>query len=150
MTAWVQYYVRIIMNRFFEAAVIGLGPMGSAVALWPARSKASVTGFDRFWPSHRIAGQGGGMRVFRVAYSELMDYAPLARCTETLWDCLEGETCTHLLTLCGLLTMGGCQVSPAHTQAPPCIEALCGALGNRTVTRSRKAKTRQTLPIASL
>jgi sarcosine oxidase len=94
------------MTRSFEAAVIGLGAMGSAVALSLARRNASVIGFDRFRPPHSFGSHGGSTRVFRVAYPELPDYVPLASRSGTLWEGLEEETSTRLLTRCGLLTMG--------------------------------------------
>ena len=94
------------MTRSFDAAVIGLGTMGSAVALSLARRKASVIGFDRFQPPHSFGSHGGSTRVFRMAYPELPDYVPLARHAGTLWERLEEETSARLLTRCGLLTMG--------------------------------------------
>jgi monomeric sarcosine oxidase len=96
----------IVMTRSFEAAVIGLGAMGSAVALSLARRKASVIGFDRFQPPHSFGSHGGSTRVFRMAYPELPDYVLLAQHAGTFWERLEEETSTRLLTRCGLLTMG--------------------------------------------
>ena len=96
----------IIMPHGFDAAVIGLGTMGSAVALSLARRKASAIGFDRFRPPHGFGSHGGATRVFRMAYPELPDYVPLAQCAGTLWERLEQETSARLLTRCGLLTMG--------------------------------------------
>ena len=95
----------IVMTRSFEAAVIGLGAMGSAVALSLARRKASVIGFDRFKPPHSFGSHGGSTRVFRTAYPECPDYVPLAHHAGTLWERLEEEISTRLLTRCGLLTM---------------------------------------------
>lgn len=94
------------MTASFDAAVIGLGAMGSAVALSLARRKASAIGFDRFRPPHGFGSHGGATRVFRMAYPELPDYVPLAQCAGTLWERLEQETSARLLTRCGLLTMG--------------------------------------------
>lgn len=94
------------MTQCFEAAILGLGTMGSAVALSLARREASVIGFDRFRPPHSFGSHGGNTRVFRIAYPELPDYVPLARSAGTLWESLEQETSTRLLTRCGLLTMG--------------------------------------------
>jgi monomeric sarcosine oxidase len=96
----------IAMTRSFDAAVIGLGTMGSAVTLSLARRKASVIGFDRFRPPHSFGSHGGSTRVFRIAYPELPDYVPLAQHAGTLWGSLEEEISTRLLTRSGLLTMG--------------------------------------------
>ena len=105
---------KTVMTRSFEAAVIGLGAMGSAVALSLARRKASVIGFDRFKPPHSFGSHGGSTRVFRTAYPECPDYVPLARRAGTLWESLEEETATRLLSRSGLLTMGTQDSAPIH------------------------------------
>lgn len=110
---------KIVTTRSFDAAVIGLGAMGSAVALSLARRKASVIGFDRFKPPHSFGSHGGSTRVFRMAYPELPDYVPLAQHAGKFWGRLEEETSTRLLTRCGLLTMG------ADDSAPICGIRYC-------------------------
>jgi monomeric sarcosine oxidase len=114
------------MLRSFDAAVIGLGTMGSAVALSLARRKASVIGFDRFGPPHNFGSHGGSTRVFRICYPECPDYVPLAQRAGTLWEQLEEEASARLLTRCGLLTMGaedsgpirGIRYCAAHYELP--------------------------------
>jgi monomeric sarcosine oxidase len=94
------------MTRSYDAAVIGLGAMGSATALSLTRRKASVIGFDRFRPPHGFGSHSGNTRVFRTGYPELPEYVPMASRAGTLWERLEEETSARLLTRCGLLTMG--------------------------------------------
>ncbi len=92
--------------RTFDAAVLGLGTMGSFVAWELARRGLKVAGFDRFGPPHNRGSHSGDTRVFRIAYAEHPDYVPLAQRAGTLWD--EHSLAFHkpLLTRTGMLSMG--------------------------------------------
>src|SRR5262245_22693233 len=93
------------MKRY-EVAVIGLGTMGSFLAMELALRKASVVGFDQFTPPHHEGSHSGETRVFHTAYYEHPSYPPLAMRSGSLSDRLGDEIGTQLLTRTGLLSMG--------------------------------------------
>ena len=92
--------------KIYDAAVLGLGTMGSAAALELARRKATVIGFDQFRPPHNSGSHSGQTRVFRAGYAESPQYVPLVDRARTLWAQLSDEFGTKLLNPSGLLTMG--------------------------------------------
>ncbi|MCI0364047.1 MAG: N-methyl-L-tryptophan oxidase [Phycisphaerales bacterium] len=94
------------MRKAFDAAVLGLGTMGSLACRELARRGASVIGLDRFTPPHEFGSHSGDTRIFRTAYAEHPDYVPLARLSGELWDRYGEEGGTRLLTRCGMLTFG--------------------------------------------
>jgi glycine/D-amino acid oxidase-like deaminating enzyme len=94
------------MARVLDAAIIGLGAMGSGAASSLSHHTPSVIGFDRFRPPHSFGSHRSDTRVFRAAYPESPDYVPPAQLAGELWERLELETSTRLLTRCGLLTIG--------------------------------------------
>jgi sarcosine oxidase len=92
--------------RTFDAAVVGLGTMGTFACLEFARLGLRVIGFDQFDPPHDRGSHTGDTRVFRTAYAEHPDYVPLAQRAGVLWDRLgseEGETFLHRM---GMLSIG--------------------------------------------
>ncbi len=92
--------------KTFDAAVVGLGTMGTFVCREFARRGRSVIGFDQFDPPHDRGSHTGDTRVFRTAYAEHPDYVPLAQRAGALWDQLgaeEGETFLHRT---GMLSIG--------------------------------------------
>ena len=90
----------------YDAAVLGLGTMGSATVFELARRKASVIGFDQFRPPHGSGSHSGQTRVFRTGYAESPDYVPLVQRASSLWDSLSEEFGTKLVIRNGLLTVG--------------------------------------------
>lgn len=92
--------------KTFDAAVVGLGTMGTFVCREFARRRVSVIGFDQFNPPHDRGSHTGDTRVFRTAYAEHPDYVPLAQRAGALWDQLGAEEGTTLLHRTGMLSIG--------------------------------------------
>src|SRR5215831_5962345 len=92
--------------RNFDAAVLGLGAMGSFTCLELARRGLRAAGFDQFHPPHLRGSHSGDTRVFRVAYFEHPDYVPLARRAGELWDRHSLTFGAPLLTRSGMLSVG--------------------------------------------
>jgi sarcosine oxidase len=93
-------------TKVFDAAVLGLGTMGTFACLEFARRKFSVLGLDQFAPPHDRGSHTGETRVFRIAYAEHPDYVPLARRAGMLWDQLGKEAQTTFLHRTGMLSLG--------------------------------------------
>jgi sarcosine oxidase len=89
-----------------DAAVIGLGVMGSAALAALARRGLRVTGIDRFAPGHECGSSHGATRVIRLGYFEHPSYVPLVRAAWHLWRELEVRSDVQLLTATGILEMG--------------------------------------------
>lgn len=87
----------------YDAAVIGLGAMGSAAAWMLARRGLSVVGFDQFRPPHNLGSSHGDTRVIREAYYEDPSYVPLVQRAYELWDELGAATGGELLRTTGAL-----------------------------------------------
>jgi sarcosine oxidase len=94
------------VTRFFDAAVVGVGTMGSFACCELARRGLRVIGFDRFAPPHGMGSHSGDTRVFRVAYYEHPDYVPLALRADELWSQYEEMGNAQLLTRSGMLNIG--------------------------------------------
>jgi sarcosine oxidase len=90
----------------FDAAIIGLGVMGSAALAALARRGRRVVGIDRFAPGHDRGSSHGGTRVFRIGYFEHPSYVPLLRTAYPLWRELEARSGQSLITVTGILEMG--------------------------------------------
>ncbi|MCX6620545.1 MAG: N-methyl-L-tryptophan oxidase [Acidobacteria bacterium] len=93
-------------KRHFDAAVLGLGSMGSFACLRLARRGLSVLGIDAFDPPHGRGSHSGDTRVFRIAYAEHPDYVPLAQRASVLWDEFSAEFGVPLLHRTGMLNIG--------------------------------------------
>src|SRR5262249_36988110 len=102
------------MQRF-DAAVLGLGTMGSFTCLELARQGLRVAGFDQFAPPHDRGSHSGDTRVFRIAYAEHPDYVPLAQRAALLWDQHGSDFGKTLLHRSGMLSAG-----------PPAGELIAG------------------------
>ena len=87
----------------YDAAVIGLGAMGSAAAWMLARRGLSVVGFDQFRPPHNLGSSHGDTRVIREAYYEDPSYVPLVQRAYELWRELGAATGGELLRTTGAL-----------------------------------------------
>jgi sarcosine oxidase len=90
----------------YDAVVLGLGGMGSAVAAHAASRGMRVLGLERFSPAHDRGSSHGETRIIRQAYFESPDYVPLLRRAYELWDALEGRTGTSLRARTGGLFVG--------------------------------------------
>jgi sarcosine oxidase len=93
----------------YNVAVIGLGVMGSAALAALARRGLRVIGMDRFAPGHDRASSHGATRVIRLGYFEHPSYVPLVRAAYALWRELEARSGSSLLTVTGILEMGGAE-----------------------------------------
>ncbi|MUL42869.1 N-methyl-L-tryptophan oxidase [Streptomonospora sp. PA3] len=94
------------MDRSYDAAVIGLGAMGSAAAYHLAARGQRVLGLERFGPAHDRGSSHGGSRIIRQAYFEHPDYVPLLLRAYELWEALEHDSGADLLTCTGALMIG--------------------------------------------
>ena len=94
------------MPSTFDAIIIGLGAMGSAVACQLARRGGRVLGLDRFAPPHALGSSHGQTRIIREAYFEHPAYVPLVRRAYELWAELEGQTGRALFRQTGGLMIG--------------------------------------------
>ena len=104
----------------YDAIVIGLGAMGSAVAHRLARRGAHVLGLEQFTETHDRGSSHGQTRIIRKAYFEHPDYVPLLDRAYMLWSELEQECGTTLFERCGLLLAG----PPDGTVIAGCREAI--------------------------
>jgi sarcosine oxidase len=90
----------------YDAIVLGLGAMGSAVAAHAARRGMRVLGLERFGPAHGRGASHGRTRIIRQAYFESPEYVPLLRRAYALWDALEARTETTLRARIGGIFVG--------------------------------------------
>lgn len=77
------------MTKSLECAVIGAGAVGAAAAYHLARAGAAVTLFEQYPLLHDRGSSHGATRLFRLAYFERSDYAPLLRRSVEMWRDLE-------------------------------------------------------------
>src|SRR5688572_26914450 len=80
--------------------VLGLGGMGSAAAASLARRGCRVIGIERYWPTHDRGSSHGESRAFRLAYYSDPSQVPFAQEAHSLWQELQRESGTELLTPC--------------------------------------------------
>ncbi len=90
----------------WDAAVIGLGVMGSAALYRLAKRGLHVVGLDRFHLPHDRGSSHGRTRVIRQAYYEHPDYVPLVLRAYELWRELEADSGTRLLETTGAYMIG--------------------------------------------
>jgi sarcosine oxidase len=90
----------------FDAAIIGLGVMGSAALAALGQRGRRVVGIDRFAAGHDRGSSHGATRVIRLGYFEHPSYVPLVRAAYPLWRKLEALSGQPLLTVTGILEMG--------------------------------------------
>ena len=90
----------------YDAIVLGLGGMGSAVAAHAAARGLRVLGLERFGPAHARGASHGRTRIIRQAYFESPAYVPLLRRAYALWDALAARTATTLRAQIGGLFVG--------------------------------------------
>nr|MDQ6926135.1 FAD-dependent oxidoreductase [Candidatus Eremiobacteraeota bacterium] len=90
----------------YDAIVLGLGGMGSAVAAHAAARGLRTLGIERFGPVHARGSSHGDTRIIRQAYFESPDYVPMLRRAYVLWDALAARTGTTLRAQTGGLFVG--------------------------------------------
>src|SRR5271165_2105032 len=90
----------------YDAAVIGLGVVGSAALAALARRGLRVIGIDRFAPGHDRGSSHGETRIIRLGYFEHPSYVPLVRAALPLWRALEAQSGRTLLAVTGVLEVG--------------------------------------------
>ncbi len=93
-------------SNVYDAAVLGLGAMGSAAACHLARRGATVLGIDQFSPPHSQGSSHGETRVIREAYFEHPSYVPLVQRAYELWTELEQATGETLYLKTGGVMLG--------------------------------------------
>jgi sarcosine oxidase len=106
--------------EYFDAIVVGLGGMGSAAVAHLARRNVKVLGLEQFTPVHARGSSHGESRVIRQSYFEHPDYVPLLLRAYELWEALERETNSDLMTLTGGLMIGEAH---SHTVTGSCRSA---------------------------
>ncbi len=97
------------MATVFDAAVIGLGAMGSAALFNLAARGLDVVGFEQFEPGHDRGSSHGESRIIRLSYHEDPSYVPLLRRAYAAWrdfETLDGGEPGSLLTITGILEAG--------------------------------------------
>ncbi len=90
----------------WDAIVVGLGGVGSAVVYHLAHAGLRVLGIDRYPPVHPHGSSHGKSRIIRQAYFEHSDYVPLLRRAYELWDELSERAEEQLFHRTGLVEMG--------------------------------------------
>jgi sarcosine oxidase len=90
----------------FDAIVIGVGGIGSAVLYHLARRGRSALGLERFDVPNELGSSHGITRIIRLAYYEHPSYVPLLRRSYELWRELETAAGEQLLHITGSLDAG--------------------------------------------
>ena len=103
----------------WDAAVLGLGGVGSFALRALARRGVSAIGVERFTPGHDRGSSHGATRVTRHAYFEHQGYVPLLRRATQAFHELQAARGTPLIHPCGTLLIGrpGCEVVRASAEA---------------------------------
>jgi sarcosine oxidase len=92
-------------RREWDAAVVGLGALGSAAACWlSARRGDRVVGFERFELGHANGASADHSRIIRLSYHR-PDYVRLARRAYDTWAEIEAETGERIVTVTGGLDL---------------------------------------------
>jgi sarcosine oxidase len=90
----------------YDAIVVGLGAMGSAVAFEVARRGQRVLGIDRFEPPHTMGSTHGKSRIIREAYFEDPGYVPLVARAFEKWGEIERLSGRRIFERTGGLMLG--------------------------------------------
>jgi sarcosine oxidase len=89
--------------KHFDAAVLGLGALGSATVFQLSRRGARVLALDRFAPPHKFGSTHGNTRITRQAIGEGVQLTPLVLRSHTIWREIEQESGASLFTASGVL-----------------------------------------------
>jgi sarcosine oxidase len=108
----------------YDAIVVGLGAMGSAIAFELARRGQRVLGVDRFGPPHTMGSTHGKSRIIREAYFEDPDYVPLVARAFERWGEIERLSGRRIFEKTGGLMLG-----------PPHGRLVSGALASAKMHR---------------
>ncbi|HXB24585.1 MAG TPA: N-methyl-L-tryptophan oxidase [Gemmatimonadaceae bacterium] len=90
----------------YDAIVVGLGAMGSAVAFEVAGRGKRVLGIDRFEPPHTMGSTHGKSRIIREAYFEDPGYVPLVARAFEKWGEIESLSGRRIFERTGGLMLG--------------------------------------------
>ncbi len=90
----------------YDAAVIGVGGIGSAALYHLASRGLQVIGLEQFSVAHDRGSSHGQTRIIRTAYFEHSAYVPLLIRSYELWRNLEESSGQRLLEPTGLLEIG--------------------------------------------
>jgi sarcosine oxidase len=90
----------------YDAIVVGLGAMGSAIAFEVARRGQRVLGIDRFEPPHNMGSTHGKSRIIREAYFEDPGYVPLVARAFEKWGEIESLSGRRIFERTGGLMLG--------------------------------------------
>jgi len=90
----------------YDAIVLGLGGMGSAVAAHAAARGMRVLGLEQFGPAHALGASHGRTRIIRQAYFESPVYVPMLQRAYALWDDLAARSGLALRVQTGGLFIG--------------------------------------------
>ena len=90
----------------YDAAVIGVGGVGSAALFHLASRGLQVIGLEQFSIAHDRGSSHGQTRIIRTAYFEHSAYVPLLIRSYELWQELEAISHKRLLEPTGLLEIG--------------------------------------------
>lgn len=90
----------------WDAAIVGLGAMGSMAAWRMASRGLRVVGIEQHGIGHSRGASGGETRIFRLAYKEGSWYVPLLREARGMWEELSRSSGRELLVSSGALTIG--------------------------------------------
>jgi sarcosine oxidase len=93
--------------KIFDAAVLGLGAMGSAAVFHLARRGLRVVGIDRFAPPHPFGSSHGETRITREAIGEGAHLTPIVLRSHALWREIEDATGSTLFSQVGTLIIAG-------------------------------------------
>ena len=91
----------------YDAIVLGVGGMGSAVCYHLARRGLRVLGLERFDIPHAMGSSHGVTRIIRLAYYEHPSYVPLLRRAYELWRELQAGWGERLLFVTGSIDASG-------------------------------------------
>lgn len=94
------------MAETYDVIVAGLGGVGSAATYHLAARSKRVLGLEQYTPAHDRGSSHGSSRIIRQAYNEGPGYVPLVLRAYELWEQLERDTKTDLLTITGGLFLG--------------------------------------------
>lgn len=92
--------------KTFDAVVVGLGGMGSAVAFNLASHGVKVLGLEKLSLNHTNGSSHGRTRIIRTAYFEHPNYVPLVKRAMDLWLKLQAESGMELVRLTGGIMFG--------------------------------------------
>jgi sarcosine oxidase len=95
-----------VPEKRYNAIVVGVGGMGSAVAYHLARRGKRVLGLERFDIPHDLGSSHGYTRIIRLAYYEDPSYVMLLHRAYELWEDIERASGEKLLHITGSIDAG--------------------------------------------